>query len=764
MIKHYLKVALRNLWKYRTHSLISVLCLAVGITFFALVSHLINAVTSNQDVPRADERIRFHAINDNRSRSLNWYDICFLQSQQITGIDSIFAALFFTQNAEVTLFDSNQKEYPFLTKYKTASPNYFACVGHELLEGNRSLEAPDEIIVSESFAQRALGNKSPVGLTLRVDAGLPNGTSIKDFKIVNVARVKQPLQTGEIFFHPEIAPWWVYGMSSFLNGKSTLEEINEQLKKVVWPEEKFNECWARMEFRNEEPAVRAALLIRAISALILLSGLINFLKFIIQMFYNRQRELGIRQCLGSNWKGMFSMLFAEVFCMMSIALFLSFCISEISIALINHIVPAEELTVSFSMKEVIPLHCQIYVAVLVLCMAIILFPVYKLRKSSIIRPILRRGSKHVFRYTMIGVQLAISLFFVGGVWGINLFFNGLIGEEYRPLSSKEEQQILAIPITNQRIQTNWETILQEVETIPGYEEHTYFTSAYEFTSFTYMEYYKDDKYVASVKMQRGDPKSFYFFHIPMSGEKSITEGSKRVYVSEQFMQYLQADGNTGSVRLSGNDYQIAGVYQNLYRWRESEIEDNYVGSVFIPSDSKGFCFLKFAPGTDMNAMRQKVTDICRKYVPHTLPLEVTPTDEVSDGKVDTVMLIMKCGTLIGFVSLILVVLSIYSAISIDTVGRQKEIAIRKINGATGRDIASLFAMPYVVVYLLSFLFVYPLLRLLLMVLTEGRLGIAYRWDWVIGLFFGFAILIFIVTAQKIWQIMNINPATIIKKE
>ena len=166
----------------------------------------------------------------------------------------------------------------------------------------------------------------------------------------------------------------------------------------------------------------------------------------------------------------------------------------------------------------------------------------------------------------------------------------------------------------------------------------------------------------------------------------------------------------------------------------------------------------------MNAMRQKVTDICRKYVPHTLPLEVTPTDEVSDGKVDTVMLIMKCGTLIGFESLILVVLSIYSAISIDTVGRQKEIAIRKINGATGRDIASLFAMPYVVVYLLSFLFVYPLLRLLLMVLTEGRLGIAYRWDWVIGLFFGFAILIFIVTAQKIWQIMNINPATIIKKE
>ena len=50
------------------------------------------------------------------------------------------------------------------------------------------------------------------------------------------------------------------------------------------------------------------------------------------------------------------------------------------------------------------------------------------------------------------------------------------------------------------------------------------------------------------------------------------------------------------------------------------------------------------------------------------------------------------------------------------------------------------------------------------VCQNGYLEIAYQWDWVIGLFFGFAGLLFIVTAQKIYQIMHINPATIIKKE
>ena len=36
MIKHYLKVAFRNLVKYKTQSLVSIIGLAVGFTCFAL--------------------------------------------------------------------------------------------------------------------------------------------------------------------------------------------------------------------------------------------------------------------------------------------------------------------------------------------------------------------------------------------------------------------------------------------------------------------------------------------------------------------------------------------------------------------------------------------------------------------------------------------------------------------------------------------------------------------------------------------------------
>lgn len=76
-------------------------------------------------------------------------------------------------------------------------------------------------------------------------------------------------------------------------------------------------------------------------------------------------------------------------------------------------------------------------------------------------------------------------------------------------------------------------------------------------------------------------------------------------------------------------------------------------------------------------------------------------------------------TILAVVSILLVVLSIYSAISMDTVSRQKEIAIRKINGATPWIIAGIFGKAYLVIFLLAFAVAYPLVRLMLLSIGEG---------------------------------------------
>ena len=111
MILHYLKVALRTLLKYRTHSIISVICLAVGITFFTLVWYFVGMVVDLKQLPRLEERVRLVAMKDSYTNYFVWEDVRFLQSQQIAGIDSLMA-MTSANEAEVTLYDHQQKEHP----------------------------------------------------------------------------------------------------------------------------------------------------------------------------------------------------------------------------------------------------------------------------------------------------------------------------------------------------------------------------------------------------------------------------------------------------------------------------------------------------------------------------------------------------------------------------------------------------------------------------------------------------------------------------
>ena len=86
MIIHYLKVALRNLWKYRTHSLISVLCLAVGITFYTVMSLFVDRITAHREIPNFERRALL--VSNNR-HWLSLENVNYLESLHIEEMDSL---------------------------------------------------------------------------------------------------------------------------------------------------------------------------------------------------------------------------------------------------------------------------------------------------------------------------------------------------------------------------------------------------------------------------------------------------------------------------------------------------------------------------------------------------------------------------------------------------------------------------------------------------------------------------------------------------
>lgn len=73
--------------------------------------------------------------------------------------------------------------------------------------------------------------------------------------------------------------------------------------------------------------------------------------------------------------------------------------------------------------------------------------------------------------------------------------------------------------------------------------------------------------------------------------------------------------------------------------------------------------------------------------------------------------------------------------------------------------------PTLIIYLSVFVIIYPLVRLVLISITQkSNLQSIYSWSWGVLLFFTMALLIFLVTAYKIYKVMHLNPASVLKKE
>ena len=316
---HYIKVAIRNLWKYKVNTLISWMCLAIGITCFCMTGLMMKVINGFLDEYPAYER-RVLIFNTNNPEQLKR-----LEEKQLS-IFELFSYHSFSSQDEVIAINGDGQELPFMAWKKNVSSNHFDYQNIRLRH-NRSLEAPDEVIISASFAKKAFGEANPIGLTIRQEKD-PKG-----YRIVDIAEEDkfQSIDIADIYFSTATAPNGFFIAEAILKENISQAEANKQLEQIHIPQgEKTIHPITFLKTNKSQEERLAGILVHVIGILILLSGLINFLKFIIQSFYNRQRELAIRKCMGSSTLNLLGLLLAEIFCMLTASALLSFLISEVT--------------------------------------------------------------------------------------------------------------------------------------------------------------------------------------------------------------------------------------------------------------------------------------------------------------------------------------------------------------------------------------------------------------------------------------------------
>ncbi len=766
MLLHYLKIALRQMLKYKAHQLISALCLAVGIVCFAYVWLFVATTEKAYDLPDYDRRMSLYLKLTNGDQT--WYspdDVLRLQEQlEPLGVEGVSANTY-QRDGEVEVIDKEGLVTPYLVKYGRVNTYYFAYMDLQV-QGLSGELGPDQVVLSAPFARKVFGTENPVGCRIRLV-----GANDEDetYQVAGVAESDAlGFERADCFFPIlQDSDKRIFShVGIFIPKQVEADAFEERLRQLTW-QRKDGRSVSPLVWKEDSDEMQrhlAQALVLIIASLVLVSGMINFLKFIFQVFFIRQRELVLRKCMGSGLRGLYMLLASEVFLMLTLSFFLSLVVTEVVIAAVDGRLPAE--FPSLPAGDAYLMQGWVYLATLAVGLLAACFPVMRLRRGTLHGFLQSTHRKHRLRNWMIGLQLFISTFFVGGILLINRAWDATFLSGYMPLTPAEQEQVVVLPLNTHYILKNREPILDEVHRLPEVEEVLTFNLPRRMSGNLYTSYLNKDSVQKSVFMHSGHPDYFRFFHIPMEGKVVDPEAGNMVYVSHRFKEQLDRDGRQGTVRLDGTDYQIAGVYKALFDETEEPIDAQYfIGSVFLPSPGVTNYLIRVNAHTDGREFMEQLTALCRKHIPETLPLDIhllTEDDETKES-----IALMRTGlSILAVVSLLLVVLSIYSSISLDTLGRQKEVAIRKINGAKPADIFLLFARMYLVIFAVTYVLAVSLLMIIGIQAFEydTRIEFVHSWEWPVQLFVLTAALLAVVTGWKIRQVMRLNPAEVVKTE
>lgn len=212
-------------------------------------------------------------------------------------------------------------------------------------------------------------------------------------------------------------------------------------------------------------------------------------------------------------------------------------------------------------------------------------------------------------------------------------------------------------------------------------------------------------------------------------------------------------------------YTVCGVLPSF----NPSVYDNgkKLGFVFLPSKFDffvGHCYVKCYPGKEKE-VTQWMNQILRETLPESIEpkistfLEDIKEEQALETKLKDIILFFS------IVSLIITLLGVYAAITLDTERRQKEVAIRKVNGAEMKQIILLFARLYLLLLVITAILAFPIIYVVLQMWKEMyqvffNVGILY-WG---SLFIGVTLLTVITVIFRILKIARLNPAEIIKNE
>jgi putative ABC transport system permease protein len=792
MLRNYLKIAIRSLFRHKTYSLINILGLAAGICVSTLILMFVVHEHSydrfhdrHQDIYRVLGKVK---MGDNELQ-MNAFASGFAPAvaEGVPQVADYIRILPSYRN--VAMAHPERNEEAILEKnILFADPSFFSVFSFLLEKGNAAdaLRKPFTMVVSERAAVKYFGNTDVVGKALMYEgkhpiqitgvAQDPPSNSSLDFDfVISSATYPRLSEANRNNWDAGAGNFNVYLLLNAGGSKALVERsINrlESLKDIAgelkpqYALESLDDMHLGGAF-NEAGNSKLIPIFTVAAIAVLLLALFNYMSLTTARATQRAREVGVRKVVGATRAGLGSQFYMEsaLVCVLAfgLGLLMVFYLSQPFYALLG-------LTIDTSF--VISPYFLSFLAGLLILTALVAgsYPAFVLSGFAPLEVIKGRFTGNIGG---VGVRRLFTVFQF--VVSMVLIVGSLIVREQLAFMQKKElgfnkEQVLSIPL-GPSMAANYIPFRNAVRQQAGvsgvtfanvglFKGYNMFFIPNKITKkdISVAQMVVDEQFVKTLGLKwKTPPTTGTRRNKALLNELAVTElGIEGDPLGQQIREGMAVDGIVRNFDFSDVQHgakammlSVAGDTTNMLR---------------MPGASRGILYVRMDAQTDIAGNVKSISRLFKKFDLET-PFEYYFLDDAFNETFKNEMRLSGMFSLFTVLAIFIACMGLFGLITFTTETRTKEIGIRKVLGATAAGIIGMLSREFVVLVLISSVIAMPVAWYFMSHWLED---FAYRISvpiWVHFLTIGMVLIMTLLTVGfKAIHAAMINPAASLKND
>ncbi|MFK7847785.1 MAG: ABC transporter permease [Rhodothermales bacterium] len=767
MFRNYLKIAFRNLFRYKGYALVNILGLAVGIAACLIILRYVQFERSFDLFHSKVDRIhRVERLVNNPSGLERWAytprDIAqFLKAsypevEESTRLSRKDEPL--VQFGETRFFES---------KFLYGDPSFFNVFDLAVLQGTaKDLSRPNTVMLTTPTAQKYFGSENPIGKTLEVSNkwdqqvelyevvgivdDLPDNSHFAINFLASMATFDSEEDMSRFNCQTYVLLHEEGSISAFTEKLANLDmmQLNELYKNSSLQTIPLSRIHLYGESRDStdiqlQGDIRLVYLFSLIALLIIVLACINYMNLATARAAQRAREVGVRKVVGARRFQLMMQFIGESLVFVAIGLVLGIVLSQLTLPWFNNM-----LNQSFSFEwQNAEFLSAVLIGSLMLGLVAGSYPAFLLsgfEPGSVLKGILHGKTMPALRKSLVVFQFAVSIGFIAATFIIYQQLNYVTSQR---LGFDQEQRLVLLtrsrlgdqaPAFKEALMRH--AAVKQVSLSSGIPGHPSGISFYTHASFegaqggpddhvVFDHLWVDHEYIETFGLNLIAGRSF--------SNSMATDKEESLILNETAVRELGLENPVGTAfSYQGAQKKVIGVVSDFHLY---DLRQEVRPMILDMDDHSKFVTINLAT-SDVQSSLASFEKVWDEFIPE-LPFQYAFLDDEVESMYREERRLGSLFSVFSGLAVFVACLGLFGLAAYTSLLRTKEIGIRKILGANTATLVRLLSGEYLKLVVIAFLVAAPLAYY---VMSNWLQTFAYKIELSAWIFIGAGLVAFLI--------------------